>query len=93
MKLKTIPIIPKPKEGDTKIERRFAWWPHQVEDKLIWLESYEVHYIFTRRNRVAIVGYRMFDIMCGGWDETGKKLIYRKPGLPDFKNIPPPPKR
>lgn len=76
MKLKTIPIKAKPKEGDVKEVRRFAWWPRKVGDKLIWLERFIVVSKFTVRERIH--DFRQYGIMKvtgGGWDEIEEKLI------------------
>jgi len=32
----------KPKEGDKKTVAKFAWFPTQVEDHMVWLERYVV---------------------------------------------------
>jgi hypothetical protein len=76
MKLKTIPIIPKPKEGDIKEERKFAWWPKKVEDKLIWLEHYKAISKFIFRHRIHDFGnYGIWKVFGGGWEVVEEKLI------------------
>lgn len=87
MKLRTIHIPPKYKFGDTRVTRKYAWWPKRVEDKLIWLESYEVVEIKSKRPRIVFAGNIPL-VAPWGWDFVEERLI--NPGLPDFKNIPPP---
>jgi len=90
MKLKTIPIPPIYNFGDTRITRKYAWWPKQVEDKLIWLESYELVEIKANTPRVMWIG--KYPILCPwGWDFVEEKLITKQSGLPELKNAPPPP--
>jgi hypothetical protein len=76
MRLKTIPIKAKSKEGDIREEKEFAWWPRKVGDKLIWLEKYIIVSKFTVRERVhAFQGYGVFKVTGAGWDVVGEKLI------------------
>lgn len=85
MRLRRIPIKVKPKEGDTKQEKRFAWWPKKVGDRLIWLESYTVVSKFTIRERVhAFQGYGFLKVIGGGWDEIEEGLI-EKEGIKPLK--------
>jgi hypothetical protein len=66
MRLKTIAIKTKPKEGDTREEKEFAWWPKKVGDKLIWLEKYIIVSKFTVRERVhAFQGYGFLKVKGG----------------------------
>lgn len=37
----------KPKIGDKKVKRKFAFLPVRIRDKFVWLEKYEVVYIFA----------------------------------------------
>lgn len=76
MMLKTIPIKAKPKEGDYKINKRFAWWPKRVQNQLIWLESYKVVYEFKIRKRAVFCqGYGVIDhVICGDWDFVTEQL-------------------
>jgi hypothetical protein len=32
--------------GDRKIVRRFAWFPKEVEDHTVWLETYQTELIY-----------------------------------------------
>lgn len=76
MKLKTIPVKAKPKAGDIKEYRRFAWWPIKVGDKLIWLEYYIVVCKFIIRERIH--DFRQYGIMKvngGGCDVIEEKLL------------------
>lgn len=76
MRLKTVPVKVRPKEGETREEKKFAWWPKKVGDKLIWLEKYIVVSKFTVRERVhAFQGYGFIKVKGGGWDIVEEKLI------------------
>lgn len=77
MKLATIPKKAKPQEGDYKIEKRFAWWPRIVEDKLIWLEKYKRVHIWKVRKRIIMIPgvYKVFDAVYGDWDFVTEQLI------------------
>jgi hypothetical protein len=51
---KVKPIKPRPTSkaweiGDKKIEYEFAWLPTQINDDVVWLEKYEIHYEFMKR--------------------------------------------
>jgi hypothetical protein len=37
---------PKPRSGEVRIRRKFAWKPRRVEDCIVWLESYEIYETF-----------------------------------------------
>lgn len=75
MRLKTVPIKTRSKEGDLMEETRFAWWPKKVGNKLIWLESFTVVSKFTIRERIhAFQGYGFLKVNGGGWDVIEEKL-------------------
>lgn len=79
MRLKTYPIVLPPKEGDTKVEKRFAWWPRKVESTLIWLEWYELHFVYKVKPR-AIVALHIGIFhkgTWGDWDLITEKLVKR----------------
>lgn len=83
MRLKTIPIKAKPKEGDIREQKKFAWLPRKVGDKLIWLEQFIIVSRFTVRERMH--DFRQYGIMKvtgGGWDEIEKKVIDREGLMP-----------
>ena len=57
---------PHPKEGDTKVIRKFALWPREIENHWVWWEYYHSHYrwqwlydygewawLFTRRTLIS----------------------------------------
>jgi hypothetical protein len=77
MKLKSYPVIQKPTEGDYKIEKRIAWWPKRVENRLIWLEKYKrVHQYRVRQRMVWAAGYGpIANIVAGAWDLITEQLI------------------
>lgn len=82
MRLKTIPIKTKPKAGDIKEIRCFAWWPTKVADKLIWFEKYIIIEKFVIRERIHVFqGYGFLKVKGGGWDEVERKLINRSSTL------------
>lgn len=62
--------ILKPKEGDTKTKNKFAWWPIEVENKLLWLEKYKVHYVYRKRKRVLITRWIYHEGVWCDWDIT-----------------------
>jgi len=41
----------KPKQGDIRVRRKFAWWPMEfmIDDELyyVWLETYQVTELYT----------------------------------------------
>jgi hypothetical protein len=90
MILKTIPEIPKEKFGDLRVTYRFAWWPRQVENKLIWLERYKVIHVKSMRARIMFIGHYPI-IAPWGWDFVREELIVKRSIIPDFKHTPPPP--
>ena len=51
-----------PYYGDTKIVKRFLWWPKELENKVRWLEtaSYEREFVRFR----GWVDKRWVDIIC-----------------------------
>lgn len=76
MKLKTFNIELKPEVGDYRIEKRFAWWPEKVENKLIWLERYKIISEYSVRYRVVYLqGFGVIQGTFGGWDLVTKQLI------------------
>lgn len=82
MRLRTIQIKSKPKEGDMRQHIRFAWWPTKIADKLIWLEKYIIIEKFVIRERIhAFQGYGFLKVKGGGWDEVERKLINRSSEL------------
>ena len=79
MRLKTVQIKARPKEGETKEGEKFAWWPKKVEDKLIWLEYYKVLYKFVVRRRVHdFRQYGTMEVIGGGWDKIAEQLINKQ---------------
>jgi hypothetical protein len=91
MKLKTVQIPPTYKAGEKKVTRKYAWWPKRVEDKLIWLEHYELVEVKSMRPRIVFAGYYPL-VAPWGWDFVEERLIKSGlPGLPDFKHPPQPP--
>lgn len=75
MKLATYPEKVKPKEGDQRIDKRFAWWPRRVKNRLIWLESYNKVYEFKVRKRVIIARWLYHEGHWGDWDLITEQLI------------------
>lgn len=73
MQLRTKPIKVKPKEGDIKRTKKFAWWPRHVEDKVIWLESYWVVEVMSVRPRIVMAGHYPL-IAPWGWDFVREEL-------------------
>jgi hypothetical protein len=90
MKIKTIPVIPAAKFGDLRTVYRFAWWPRQVEDKLIWLERYKLIEVKSKRPRIVFIGHYPI-VAPWGWDFVKEELIVKQSVIPDFKHIPQPP--
>lgn len=40
---------PRPRNGDTRVIRRFAWWPVKMSDtQVVWLEWYIVEQYFLK---------------------------------------------
>lgn len=39
-------IKKEPKEGDFRCRKKFAWFPTQVKEYIVWLESYEVKEVY-----------------------------------------------
>jgi len=61
--------LPLPKEGDVRIMIRFAWIPKEVEDKVVWLESYYSHQVYQYTDNIDFTNkvYR--------WVETDRTLV------------------
>ena len=78
MRLMTVPANIKPREGDIKEERKFAWWPKRVADKLIWLENYTVVSKFVIRERIHV--FQLEEI----WF---RYIIYKKIELSEVRNF------
>ena len=38
---------PTPKEGDTRNRSKFAWFPTQIADEVVWLEQYGIEEKYT----------------------------------------------
>ena len=66
MKWKT--VKPVPKHGEVRTRHKFAWWPTDVEEYTVWLETYQV-------NEIWIEYDKRHDIP-GGWDVVSKHLLY-----------------
>jgi hypothetical protein len=76
MRLYTVPVKAKPKEGDQMQKKKFAWWPKKVEDKMIWLEHYIVTYRFVIRDRLHdLRQFGVIRVHGGGWDLINEQLI------------------
>lgn len=54
-----------PKPGDFETKTHFAWKPIEIEGYWVWLERYEIRYVWFK----PMVGD-------GRWVETGKFLIH-----------------
>lgn len=49
----------KPKWGDMRQIKRFAWIPKRISDKIVWLEAYTVLYVYEK-NIVSFNGMEYF---------------------------------
>jgi hypothetical protein len=50
--------------GDTKVRRTFAWFPHQIKDEIVWLETYEtlLYYTLTQYPVIGSVPPKVIDV-------------------------------
>lgn len=75
------PLKPKPKHGDTRIVKRFAWLPVEVEEQFVWLERYSSHQKYTQafyidKEGILCVGYGwQFGVDTDGWHEVERRLL------------------
>lgn len=74
MKIKTT-IQPKPKVGDAKSKLVFALFPHRIQDQLIWLERYEVLYIWTEQSVQGEVLGKPLLFNIGKWTKVSEARI------------------
>lgn len=59
-----------PQEGDTRIVRKFAFFPVECEGGYtVWLESYDEHQVYSTRRRATKAGV----LNLPGWD-AAKRL-------------------
>jgi len=72
MMLEAKKVVADPTEGDFKFTYHFAWFPTQVDEGLIWFETYQKVYMYTIRDRVNYIMNRLdlpvYFKGCGGWD-------------------------
>jgi hypothetical protein len=61
----------KPVHGDHKIIKRFAWLPKWINDKKIWLQSYQLVYEYKvkERRHLPIIGPYVLPLVTGIWGE------------------------
>lgn len=69
----------KPKEGDLKIKKKFAWFPVWIGDKRIWLERYQRLYEWKVKKRAdtPTIGKYVLPTVTGVWGEwelVGEKI-------------------
>lgn len=73
-----IPLRPTPKPGDSKSTLPFAYLPKTVGDSRVWLERYEVLWVWEERKLIGNVEGQAIEFTCGHWIRVKEKLINRK---------------
>lgn len=66
----------KPKEGDIKVTRHFAFFPKQLTKEKIWLERYEKVYKWNTAKRYLFIGCPAPVEGYGDWDLIEERRIY-----------------
>jgi len=74
MKIKTS-ILPSYKEGTTKSVIRFAFLPHRIGDKIVWLERYEVLYIWAVERVKGEEGGNQMEFTIVNWKKVSEAVI------------------
>lgn len=74
MKFKTS-IEPTYEVGTTKSEIKFAWMPHRIKDILVWLERYEVLYVYVRKDYPAIIDGNAGQFTTNEWVKVSERRI------------------
>jgi hypothetical protein len=67
--------LTKPKIGDRRTVRKFAWLPVEIGDTKVWLETYEtVEEVFEDEDRYGVY-YLTWREVCH-WDYVSRSWIY-----------------
>lgn len=74
MKLKTT-IQPKYQEGATRSILRFAWLPHRIGDKKVWLERYEVLYVWCVEKVKGEIEGKAVEFIVGNWKKVSEATL------------------
>lgn len=74
-------IIKEPKRNETKQEVKFAWFPIEIYDKIVWLERYIQIY---RYGQVTHFGTGMVYLE---WSKWGREFFKKKGPGNDEKSI------
>lgn len=68
-------VTPLPKEFDTRTVRKFAWLPTLVEDKKVWLETYQTEEVYKLSYSGGNGGFWTEWVE---WDHKRNYIIYPK---------------
>ena len=74
MRIKTN-IQPTPAANTAKSVIRFAWLPHRIEDKIMWLERYEVLYVREERELIASIAGNPMKFIIANWTKVSERAI------------------
>ena len=70
-----IPISPLPHHGDFRTELRFAWMPRAIGSTRIWLERYEVAYVYVISQVTGIIEGKEVKFDVGEWVKVSERIM------------------
>jgi hypothetical protein len=73
-----IPLSPIPKTGDSKSSLHFAFLPHVIGNTRVWMERYEVLYIWQESKITGIVEGKAAEFTVGEWVKVSERVINGK---------------
>lgn len=61
------------KHGDTKSVMHFAYLPHRIGDRVIWLQRYEAVYVYEMKEITGVVIDKPITFHVGAWIKASER--------------------
>lgn len=74
MKLKTAESLLL-KHGDTRLIKRFAWFPVRINGNIIWLERYEVLRAYIGTTYTVLIQDKPASFIISKWITLSKRML------------------
>lgn len=75
MKFKAKYIYPDPESGETRVRRKFAWWPKNIDGTIVFLEFFEILESFVLLEVVIKLNGEPKKAKVGSWQTISIKVI------------------
>ena len=62
-----------PKDGDTRLERRFAWAPVYIDGSRVWLQYYEILQVLRISEEKVVIDGEPFRFYVKTWINLAKR--------------------